>query len=128
MATKRISSGSTKSTGSKSGSRKTAVSRPASREYKGKALTGKVGAGKEWNPSQAILARGAELAEVMEPRPTTTSRYPISNEEFETLKKTAPKAKLAKTSAQIVKDSGIRLELQYCAFYLKIIRASVAIW
>ncbi len=42
--------------------------------------------------------------EVRVPRPYTT-RYPISNEVFEALKQAAPKAKLAKCTAETAKDS-----------------------
>jgi hypothetical protein len=44
------------------------------------------------------------IPEVREPRPYT-NRYPISNEKFVALKKAAPKAKLPKSTAEIVKDT-----------------------
>src|SRR5258706_2586141 len=53
----------------------------------------------------------AAIREVNEPRPQTTSRYPIPNEVFEALKKAAPKARLAKKSATLAKDSGKKGEI-----------------
>jgi hypothetical protein len=44
------------------------------------------------------------MPEVREPRPYTT-RYPISNERFQALKKAAPKAKLLKCTAETAKDT-----------------------
>jgi len=82
----------------------------AAPEYKGKALAGRTGPGREWDPAQALKARAAELQEVNEPRPYT-SRYPIPDAEFESLKANAPKAKLPKKTASAVKDSGKKSEL-----------------
>jgi hypothetical protein len=77
-------------------------------EFKGKALAGKAVRGQEWDAAQPE-ALAAALQEVNEPRPYT-SRYPISNEQFESLKAAAPKAKLPKHTAESVKDSAKKKE------------------
>src|SRR5262245_16222043 len=88
-----------------------ASSRRAARsESRVAALAGRAGRGREWDPTQP-QAQAPALPEVKEPRPYKT-RYPISNEQFESLKAAAPKAKLAKFTAQRAKDSaGKKTEL-----------------
>lgn len=82
---------------------KTSTREKASSEPRMRALAGRAGRGREWDPSQPE-ALAAAYPEVNEPRPYT-SRYPISNEAFEELKAEAPKAKLPKGTAEAVKDS-----------------------
>ena len=78
-------------------------------EYKGKA--GKSTAGKEFYPAHASMeALSASVIEVKEPRPYT-SRYPISDKQFEKLKEAARKKKLPKKQATIAKDSGKKREM-----------------
>lgn len=84
--------------------RKTSRPKGGLSNYKGKALTGRAQAGKRWEPTQPEAELSA-LPELNEPRPPTTSRYPISNEAFEALKKGAAKAKLLKVVATRAKDS-----------------------
>lgn len=74
-----------------------------SSEYKIRALAGKAARGREWNPAQPE-ALAPMMAEVDEPRPYAT-RYPISNEAFQSLKDAAPKAKLPKSTAELSQDS-----------------------
>lgn len=69
-----------------------------------RALAGRGTGGQEWDPSRLDVAAAAPMQEVREPRPYT-SRYPISNEQFEALKAAAPKTKLPKTTCPLVKDS-----------------------
>jgi hypothetical protein len=77
--------------------------RPASSTFRARAIAGKAAAGSEWNPaSPESLA--PSVPEVNEPRPYKT-RYPISNQQFESLKAAAPRAKLAKPTAQRAQDS-----------------------
>ena len=90
---------------------KKAVARKAGTGSAIKAIAGKAPAGKEWNPAADLTARAAAIQELMAPRPPTKSRYPISNEEFEALKAAAPKAKLAKNSASVSKDSKTKKEV-----------------
>src|SRR5262249_19768542 len=59
--------------------------------------------GRKWAPPQRE-AKMAALPETNEPRPYT-SRYPIPNEEFHALKLAAPKAKLAKFTAERSRDT-----------------------
>lgn len=93
MATKRRSSG-----------RKRAGTTTA-REYKAKTARGSAARGVVYKPDAPERAAAASLVERMEPRPKTTSRYPIPNEEFERLKAKAPKAKLPRTTAVLAKDA-----------------------
>jgi len=86
------------------------AARVAVLEYKGKALAGKVRSGRDLDPTAAPDARAPALAEVNEPRPYT-SRYPIPDAKFQSLKDTASRAKLVKKTAVIAKDSGGREEL-----------------
>jgi hypothetical protein len=76
----------------------------APREFKGEAEAGKAKAGVAYNPAGALSRDAMAMPEPMEPRPKTTTRYPISNEAFEALKVAAPKARLAATSAVPSKD------------------------
>ena len=71
-------------------------------------LAGRAGRGREWDPAQPDALAPA-YPEVKEPRPYT-SRYPISNEEFESLKAVAPKAKLPRPTAEAFKDSARKKE------------------
>lgn len=73
--------------------------------YRGKALPGRARPGQQLDPPQAVSATAAGLMEVNEERPYT-SRYPISNEAFESLKAAAPRAKLSKRTAEAAKDTG----------------------
>lgn len=84
---------------------KKSASVKAPREYKIKAVAGKAKAGVDYKPDQVLPQAAPAMAELMEPRPKTTSRYPISNEAFEALKVAAPKSKLAAGSAVQSKDS-----------------------
>ena len=83
--------------------RRASPRRAARSEFRAAALVGRAVRGHEWDPAQP-LAQAPALPEINEPRPYRT-RYPISNEEFESLKSAAPKAKLAKVTAQRAKDS-----------------------
>lgn len=78
----------------------------------GKALSGKAGKAKEFDPShESMNALAAALVEVKEPRPYTTTRYPIPLKTFDKLKDNAHKVKLAKGSATQVKDHGAKQEV-----------------
>jgi len=76
--------------------------RPASSEYRVRALAGRAARGEDWNPAQPAAA--AEYPEINEPRPYAT-RYPIPEETFRALKDAAPKAKLPKSTAERARDS-----------------------
>ena len=92
---------------SKKTPRKTPAARKvatAVREYKGKAEAGKAKAGIAYNPAEALPRDAAAAPELREPRPATTSRYPISEQEFEALRAAAAKAKLPAVSAVRSKD------------------------
>ena len=84
---------------------KKSASTKAPREYKVPAAAGKGKAGVAYEPGAALAREAAAMPEKMDPRPKTTSRYPISNEAFEALKAAAPRAKLAATSAVRSKDT-----------------------
>ena len=71
--------------------------------FKARALEGKTVRGREWEAAQP-QAQAPATPEVREPRPYTT-RYPIPNEQFESLKAAAPRAKLRKITAERAKDS-----------------------
>ena len=77
--------------------------RPASSEYRVRALAGRAPRGEDWNPAQPAAA-AAEYPEINEPRPYAT-RYPIPEETFRALKEAAPKAKLPKSTAERARDS-----------------------
>jgi hypothetical protein len=90
--------------------RKTKRAALASSGVKSEPLAGKAVRGREWDIAQPESEAPAS-PEIKEPRPYT-SRYPISNEAFETLKRAAPKAKLAKPTAERVKDTrGKKVEM-----------------
>src|SRR5882672_9908166 len=72
------------------------------------ALVGRAARGQQWDPVQAETMAPA-LQELREPRPYT-SRYPISNEAFESLKAAAPRARLPRITAERVRDSSQRKE------------------
>src|SRR5436305_8409120 len=74
-----------------------------------RASSGRAQRGREWDPSQSE-AQAPSLPEINVARPYT-SRYPISNEAFESLKSAAPKAKLPKVTAQRALDKGKKTEL-----------------
>ena len=78
-----------------------------------KAVPGKAAAAKEWSPADSLSARAAAIPEAMDPRPKSTSRYPISNQAFDALKAAAPKAKLAKKSATVAKDLKTKVEVAH---------------
>jgi hypothetical protein len=101
---------SAKKTSSKKGySKKTASKKTATAALQ--AAPGKAPKGKEFDPShQALEAMSATLEEVNKPRPYT-SRYPISQEEFDKLKAAARKTKLDKGDATIAKDKGKKEEI-----------------
>ena len=82
----------------------TAAAAKAPREFRGKAKSGKAKAGVAYNPAGALSSKSMAMPEQMEPRPKTTTRYPISNEAFNALKAAAPTARLAATSAMRSKD------------------------
>ena len=84
-------------------------SRGAARAGGMAAMSGRAPRGQEWNPSQPE-SEAPSVREVNVPRPYT-SRYPISNEAFEKLKKAAPKAKLPKVTAELARDKGKKSEL-----------------
>jgi hypothetical protein len=96
-----------KRTAKKAASKARSVGTAKSAGYK--AHAGKAQRAKEWDPSKPEAAAPG-LAEVNQPRPST-SRYPISNEAFQELKESAPKAKLAKKDSEISKDSGKKAEI-----------------
>ena len=73
-----------------------------------KALAGRAQRGREWNPAQPE-ERAMAMPEVNEPRPYI-NRYPIPNEQFQALKEAAPKAKLAKSTAALARDSAKKKE------------------
>jgi len=73
--------------------------------YKVKASKGRAVKGAMYKPDDARMSAAAFQVELMEPRPKTTTRYPISNEEFERLKAKAKAAKSTKLSAVAAKDS-----------------------
>jgi hypothetical protein len=77
--------------------------RRAASGFRSQALAGRTARGREWDPTQPE-AQMAALPEINEPRPYT-SRYPIPNEEFHALKLAAPKAKLAKFTAERSRDT-----------------------
>ena len=110
MATKKAPNTKRKTAAKKArASRPAAVARKTSaaktvREYSLAAAAGKAKAGVRYDPAAALGQNAPAMAELMEPRPKTTSRYPISNEAFEALKAAAPKAKLAVASAVRSKD------------------------
>src|SRR5215203_5007129 len=85
-----------------------AVGRRVSSSDRMPALVGRATRGQQWNPAQAESLAPA-LQELREPRPYT-SRYPISNEAFESLKAAAPKARLRKITAERVRDSSRQKE------------------
>lgn len=74
------------------------------REYRVRPARGRVARGASFQPDGAGTRAASFQAEVMEPRPKKTARYPISNEEFERLKADAKTAKLRKATAVRVKD------------------------
>jgi hypothetical protein len=88
----------------KAAARKTRRSSSAASQSAGRALKGRGPRGREWDPGQPDTMRAA-VPEVREPRPYT-SRYPIPDEQFRALKANASKAKLAKPTAERVKDPG----------------------
>ena len=83
---------------------RTAVAAIAPHVFKGKAKPGKAKAGVAYNPAGASSREAMAMPEQMEPRPKTTTRYPISNEAFNALKAAAPTVRLAATSAVRSKD------------------------
>jgi hypothetical protein len=85
------------------GKRSSASRKSAPSEYKAKALAGRAPRGQDWDPARPE-AEAAEYEEINKPRPYT-SRYPISNDEFEALKSAAPKARLLKSTAERARDS-----------------------
>src|SRR5436853_5500946 len=88
----------------------TGAAETAASDYKGKPLAGRAKAGKTWDPTEVRPTMAPEPQELNAPRPSG-NRYPISNEEFQALKETAPKAKLPKPAATLAKDSGKKEEL-----------------
>jgi len=76
-----------------------------------KASPGRAPAGKEWKPADELTAKAAAVAEVIAPRPPTTSRYPISNAAFEALKAAAPQANLPSKTATVAKDARTKGEV-----------------
>ena len=70
-----------------------------------KPAKGSAAKGVAYKPSVAGLAAAAAQVEMMEPRPKTTGRYPISNEAFDRIKAAAPKAKLRRVTAVKTKDA-----------------------
>jgi hypothetical protein len=85
-------------------------------KHSGKALAGKSSAGKTLDLNEPVLAAMGVMPEVNEPRPLT-SRYPIPQEEFDTLKETAKgKETVSKGSASLSKDTGKKKEVAEVAF------------
>ncbi|MEO5733809.1 MAG: hypothetical protein ABIN96_03980, partial [Rubrivivax sp.] len=78
------------------------------REYTSSGVAGKAKAGVIYNPTGTLSDAAPSVPELMEPRPKTTSRYPISNEAFEALKAAAAKAELPAVTATRSKDSARR--------------------
>jgi hypothetical protein len=96
------------------GAKKTARKKP-SRKAQGvktaKALAGKTGRGTEFDPSHELPeAMAAGLAEIRQPRPYS-SRYPIPEEEFRSLKKKADRVRLPAGGATHSKDAGQKAEI-----------------
>lgn len=75
------------------------------RTYRVKASRGNATKGVVYRPESPSANAALAEPEAMEPRPKTTSRYPISNEEFERLKAAAVRAKLRRASAVLSKDA-----------------------
>ena len=75
------------------------------RTYNVKAKRGSASRGAVYRPDAAGLSAGPGQIELMEPRPKTTTRYPISLEEFERLKAAAARSKLREITAVPVKDA-----------------------
>ncbi len=103
MAVKKKTKG-TKRRGTKKSS--PAASRQASgatASLRGRA--GRAQRGVEWDPSKPETQAAASPPEINISRPYL-SRYPISNEAFESLKAAAPKAKLPKATAERARDKG----------------------
>ena len=103
MAAKKKTKG-TKRRGTKKSS--PAASRQASAvtaSLRGRA--GRAQRGVEWDPSKPEAQAAASPPEINVSRPYL-SRYPISNEAFESLKAAAPKAKLPKATAERARDKG----------------------
>ena len=88
--------------------------RRVSSVHRDQPLKGKTSCRREWNPNQPG-AQTPMMPEVREPRPYT-NRYPISNEKFLALKKAAPKAKLPKSIARIVKDTRKKTGENQCTY------------
>jgi hypothetical protein len=86
----------------KKGTKKKATKKSAAAQRPGQALKGSSPRGRAWDPAEP-QTMAAAAPEVRESRPYT-SRYPIPEEQFKALKAGAPKAKLAKPTAQRVKD------------------------
>ena len=108
MATKKSSAKKT-STKKMSSTKKT--SKKASTAGEIKAQAGKSAKGKEFDPAlESMAALAATVVELNEPRPST-SRYPIPDEKFRTLKEAAAKKVIAKGDATIAKDKGNKVEL-----------------
>jgi hypothetical protein len=74
------------------------------RAYKVNAKRGRAAKGAVYRPDASGLTAGPGQVELMEPRPKTTTRYPISLAEFERLKDAAAKAKARAVTAVQVKD------------------------
>lgn len=88
---------------------RTAAKRQRSTQYRARASKGRHARGYEWHPAQPEAMALATVQEINEPRPYT-SRYPIPDKEFAALKDAAPKAKLAKPTAERVRDSAKKKE------------------
>jgi hypothetical protein len=101
--TKTPSSKSRKPAGRKAATKSTHAAAAGGRTYK--PLAGKARLGGTFDPNAPTTARAAQQQELMLPRPKMTSRYPISNEEFEALKAGAPRARLAAATATRSKDA-----------------------
>lgn len=89
----------------KRSTRKRSANATSESTYKVKASRGRAAAGETYKPDSPKKRARSALPEMMEPRPKTTTRYPISNEEFERLKAKAKTARLAKVQATAAKDA-----------------------
>ena len=78
---------------------------PTGRAYTVKPAKGSAAKGVDYDPNVASLVAAAAQIEMMEPRPKTTGRYPISNEAFDRIKAAAPKAKLRRVTGVLTKDA-----------------------
>ena len=103
MATKKKAKGTKRRSTKKSSPAASRQASGATASLRGRA--GRAQRGVEWDPSKPEAQAAASPPEINVSRPYL-SRYPISNEAFESLKAAAPKAKLPKATAERARDKG----------------------